>query len=433
MDGKIVGTAAVAALTYLAVYFVVPRIAVGPAFYFLTILSWVILIIVLFIMGKRGGLSLLRMNFSRDVIMLGVSVAIFQIVVLFGSGVIMGFGRNPYSLTPYGITINILTFSSAIIALEFARATIISGCSKRGMLWKIAIIAFLFTIFYLPPSSFIYLSGGLEVIKFIGSAFIPTLAVNLFATFLVALGGPSSSILYLTVIEAFQWISPILPNPTWTVKALIETLVPSFGFLIVSQFESRYKLIRTGILRRGDLMRHRLKRGGGFGAWVAVAIALLMILWVPTGLFGFQPTVVAGESMTPFMKMGDVAITVSTNVENLKGGDVIVYMRQGSQQLIIHRVVEISKAVSGYTVVTKGDANNAADPPIIVSGAVSKVVYLIPQVGWASIYLKAWVSEAGAALTANTLLIYSALVLLFGAFSIVCYKHYMGTRRRFSV
>lgn len=432
MDKKMAGAAAGAAFVYLIVYFIIPRVAAGSAFYFSIIISWTALLAALFCACKRSGMNLLKMHFSKDIVLLGISVAIFQIVALFGAGVVMGFGRSPYSMTPYGITVNVLMFISLVVALEFARATVIGACSKRGMLWKIAAVALFFTLLYLPPTSFINLAAGIDALKFFGSAFIPTLAINLFATFLVALGGASSSISYLLVIEAFQWLSPIIPTPTWTVKALIETVVPSIGFLIVSQFESGYRLMRMGIIKRSDLRGGHLKRKGAFKSWIVFSIALLTILWIPTGLFGFQPTVVAGDSMVPTMRMGDIAITVSTSPDNIKSGDVIVYMRQGSQQLIIHRVVEVSKVGNGYTIITKGDANNAADPPIIVSGAVSKVINIIPQIGWASIYLKSWASQAGAVLSANALIIYGALLLMLGM-PIVGYAYYRATRRKFSI
>jgi len=53
--------------------------------------------------------------------------------------------------------------------------------------------------------------------------------------------------------------------------------------------------------------------------------------------------------------------------------------------------------------VTKGDANNAPDEPIVatVSQRLGKVVLVIPKIGWVSIYLKNFAAQAWSLLTNN--------------------------------
>ena len=67
--------------------------------------------------------------------------------------------------------------------------------------------------------------------------------------------------------------------------------------------------------------------------------------------------VVESGSMYPILKVGDVIMISSVRPEDLRVGDVIVYYKPGTSQLIVHRIVKIAR--SG--VYTKGDANPGID------------------------------------------------------------------------
>ncbi|HDJ66598.1 MAG TPA: signal peptidase I [Nitrososphaeria archaeon] len=67
--------------------------------------------------------------------------------------------------------------------------------------------------------------------------------------------------------------------------------------------------------------------------------------------------VVKSGSMYPVLKIGDVIMISDIKPEDLRIGDVIVYYKPGTGQLIVHRIVK--KTQSG--VYTKGDANPGID------------------------------------------------------------------------
>jgi len=79
-------------------------------------------------------------------------------------------------------------------------------------------------------------------------------------------------------------------------------------------------------------------------------------------------------------------------------GDVVVY--QVGRSMTVHRIISIS----GSTVVTKGDANNAADDPIDLSTIKGKVVFHIPYVGMVVRFLKTPVGTVGVLVAALFLL-----------------------------
>jgi signal peptidase I len=84
-------------------------------------------------------------------------------------------------------------------------------------------------------------------------------------------------------------------------------------------------------------------------------------------------SVVLSGSMDPALKVNDLVFIRET--KDIKPGNVIVYERDG--ELIIHRVI----IVDGDTVVTKGDANNAADEPFDISRVKGKMVGYLPGIG----------------------------------------------------
>ena len=89
--------------------------------------------------------------------------------------------------------------------------------------------------------------------------------------------------------------------------------------------------------------------------------------------FGYGFSVVLSGSMEPELSVNDLIVVRAS--DRYAVGDVVVYQSKG--ELIVHRVVELN----GQEVVTKGDANNAADAPIAYEQLKGKVVGRVPGVG----------------------------------------------------
>lgn len=96
--------------------------------------------------------------------------------------------------------------------------------------------------------------------------------------------------------------------------------------------------------------------------------------------FGVGASVVLSGSMEPTLSVGDLLLLQEQESYNVN--DVVVYQSGGVA--VVHRVV----AIDGETVITRGDANNAADDPFPVSAIKGKVVTAIPLVGYVAWALK---------------------------------------------
>lgn len=89
--------------------------------------------------------------------------------------------------------------------------------------------------------------------------------------------------------------------------------------------------------------------------------------------FGTGAAVVLSGSMEPTLSKGDLIFV--RQAEELHTGNIVVY--QSENMLVVHRIITID----GDTVVTQGDANNAADDPIDLSQVKGVVRFHIPYIG----------------------------------------------------
>ncbi|MCE5195864.1 MAG: signal peptidase I [Negativicutes bacterium] len=97
-------------------------------------------------------------------------------------------------------------------------------------------------------------------------------------------------------------------------------------------------------------------------------------------IFGYAQVVVVSGSMLPEIQVGDLLI-IHQQAEYAVN-DVITY-RSGAS-LVTHRLL----SVQGDQLVTKGDANNVADPAIALSQVEGKVVLRLSGLGKLIYFLK---------------------------------------------
>lgn len=96
--------------------------------------------------------------------------------------------------------------------------------------------------------------------------------------------------------------------------------------------------------------------------------------------FGYGLANVLSGSMEPTFSKG--ALLLVKDTRNVQEGDIVVY--QSGKELIVHRIISLD----GKEVITKGDANNAADTPFEKSQIRGKVIRWIPVLGSVAVMLK---------------------------------------------
>lgn len=109
-----------------------------------------------------------------------------------------------------------------------------------------------------------------------------------------------------------------------------------------------------------------------------LAVIVAMAPFTVPKLFGYRIYGVLTESMTPAYSVGSVVYIRTCEPEEIRVGDVITFqMGTDTEYVMTHRVVEIDSEAAAF--ITKGDANDAADPePVAFRRLIGKAVLCIP-------------------------------------------------------
>lgn len=302
--------------------------------------------------------------------------AVYIMVMMLG-GIIEGFGKSPYSFSLPGIMINILFVFTTLAGREFARGYLTNSLTHRKYVFGVAIIAVFMTLLEVQPDTVNKLETRLDIIKYIGQDILPGLSDNIMATYLVYLGGPALSIIYLGIQQCFYWFFPILPNINWITKTLIGTLCPFFSLMFMQY------------VYFSEAQAHSKSTGSTENplAWIVTSVVSVSIIWFAVGVFPIYPSVIATGSMEPLIHPGDIVLVKRIDIKNLKLGDVIQYKKDNIY--IFHRLIKITEDDGRMLYQTKGDNNSIPDPELVKSSDIKgKVVYIIPKAGWPTLLLK---------------------------------------------
>ncbi|MCD8371031.1 MAG: signal peptidase I [Clostridiales bacterium] len=113
---------------------------------------------------------------------------------------------------------------------------------------------------------------------------------------------------------------------------------------------------------------------------VYLCIAAYLLIAAPL-VGGYKPVIVLSGSMEPTYHVGSIIYYKACSFEAINEGDPITF-GSGEDSLVTHRVVEKHEISREF--VTKGDANNTADPnPVPYSRVVGKASNIsIPYAGY---------------------------------------------------
>jgi len=312
----------------------------------------------------------------------GFNFAIIYIIISMLVGIfIEGLGKSPYAHTPKAIFLNIITVGTALVGRELVRGYLVNNLTKEENYLVFVLIALFMTITGLVFKNLINFKEYKEFIKFVAQNFTPNFTENLLATYLVFLGGPLASIIYIGIVQGFHWFSPILPDLKWITKGLIGIMCPIF-FLM--SMHSIY-LKATKQLKKSEVDESPLM-------WMITSVISIGIVWFAVGVFPIYPSVIATGSMEPIIKPGDIVfvkkIKDMEDIKLLKEGDIIQFKR--NTILISHRIIEIKKEdEEQIRFKTKGDNNSSPDSELVNPEDIKgKIVYCVPKAGLLTLLIK---------------------------------------------
>ena len=341
-------------------------------------MMWIGLAIVVWKMPKfrpkaklrnKGFMNLWAFNFG-----------VIYVLSMIGTGIIFGFGKSPYSHSLKGILTNILIFGTPIVAKELTRNYLISNTKEKYKGLVVFFTALLMAFIKMNFSRYTGISGLKSTAEFMGNYGLTNFSTSLMASYLAYLGGFIPAMIYMGIIEGFEFLSPILPDIKWIVKALVGTLIPLFSFMSIQELYEKESKEKVNMKEKKENPI----------SWMATVVVSIGIVWFSVGVFSVYPSVIATGSMEPMIMPGDVILVKKVDnesVRNLEIGDVIQFER--GNILISHRIMEVKEEEGNKCYKTKGDNNSVADGDLVkledVKGTIVKVV---PKIGWPTLLLK---------------------------------------------
>lgn len=309
------------------------------------------------------------------------NISVAYIVISLGLGVLQGFGKSPYDHSIAGMFTNVILVSCPLIGREYIRHYIVNTGVSHRYKGVIPLVVCMMSFLSIRIYQWTDIQSLEQLTVFAANTLLPTISEQALATYLVLYGGPIASIIYLGLIEGFEWLSPILPDLSWLLKGVIGMMVPTVGIIILNhQYDSLMGFTKL-----------REEKSINIYEYLGAALVSVLIIWFVVGVFPVYPSAIATGSMEPMIWPGDVVLVRKvqdqTDIDSLQVGDVIQFQRE--DVLINHRIIEIDKDKDGTQYQTKGDNNSAPDSdwvqPEDIKGTIVKV---IPKIGWPTLMLK---------------------------------------------
>ncbi|MDU6853169.1 MAG: signal peptidase I [Clostridiales bacterium] len=322
-----------------------------------------------------------QVKHKQTVYIWAFNAAVTFIIMSLMAGFFDGFGKSPYDHSLMGILQNSIIIGSALVGQELVRAYVLNSTLGRESKWPIPLMIGLMTFINLPLVQLTNMTGSQDVMTFVANIFLPTLSENMLATYLVVYAGPLASVIYLGLVEAFEWLSPILPDLSWLTKGMIGMSVPIGALIMISQ--AYMKLT-------GHFKAYREKETKVY-EWLPVTVICVLIIWFTVGVFPIYPSAIATGSMKPGINPGDVVLVKKlqdrADIEALQIGDIIQFKKESI--LVNHRIIDIVEEEDEMKYRTKGDNNSAQDADLVAAEDIKgTIVEVIPKIGWPTLILK---------------------------------------------
>ena len=299
-------------------------------------------------------------------------------------GIIIGYAESNNYLTLYGLTVFIIPTILKIIFKEHLRNSLLTKSGDNKFLIIYSVILFIM-IDILPALSILKMSNMHDVFIFTALVLLPSITVNVFATYINKKVGYMPVIIYLLIFSLYQYVVPIVPNPSEYLKAIIDFILPILILFKVRKIVNKYSDEDKEIDRN-------YKKSAIILLIIPIMLTIIIIYFV-SGYFKYYALAIASGSMNPIFDRGSVVITEQVNEKydnynKLKEGEIIAF--KAEKNIVVHRLIRIVNTDNEVYYYTKGDANEEEDDYLIKKENIIGIVrFRIPYIGYPTV----WFSE----------------------------------------
>lgn len=347
--------------------------------YILPFILFICDFIFFFVLGFEKKNKRLNKIVNFDVFM---SSMIF-LILYYLFGIIIGYAESKNYLTLYGLTIFIIPTILKIVFKEHLRNSFLTKSGNNKFLIIYTLLLFIM-IDILPSLSMLKINGH-DIFIFIALVLLPSITVNIFATYINIKVGFMPVIIYLLILSLYQYIVPIVPDPNEYLKAIIDFVLPILILFIVRKNINKYS--------DGDEEIDRNYNKSTIVISIIPIILVIVIVYFISGYFKYYALAIASGSMYPVFDRGSIVIIEQVNdkydnYNKLNEGEIIAYRTE--KNIIVHRLIRIVNTGDELIYYTKGDANSDEDDYLIKKENIIGIVRVkIPYIGYPTV----WFSE----------------------------------------
>lgn len=323
-----------------------------------------------------------RLNKIVDFDVFMFSMVFLILYYLFG--IIIGYAESNNYLTLYGLTFFIIPTILKIVFKEHLRNSFLTKSGNNKFLIIYSVLLFIM-IDILPALSILKMSNMHDVFLFTALVLLPSITVNIAATYINIKVGYMPVIIYLLIFLLYQYIVPIVPNPSEYLKAIIDFVLPILILFKVRKIVNKYSDKEQEIDRN-------YKKSAIIILIIPIILTIIIIYFV-SGYFRYYALAIASGSMHPVFDRGSVVIIEQVNdkydnYNKLIEGEIIAF--KAEKNIVVHRLIRIVNIGDEVYYYTKGDANEEEDDYLIKKENIIGIVrFKIPYIGYPTV----WFSE----------------------------------------
>ena len=314
---------------------------------------------------------------SKQVLLIISVIGLLYFSFYYISALSFGFTKTGYGLKSDIIFEYIIPIAIIIVSTEIIRHVLCVQNSKLSstLAYFIALISEVIVCATIPA-----ITNMATFMDVVGLTLFPGILYNLLYNYLTVRYGALPIVIYKAFTVWLFYLIPYGSAISNTLLGFVNLLLPiAIYFFIDSLYEKKRKYALGNTSPVVKAMSHALT--------AAALIIMLGVVMLVSNQFTYGSAVIATESMTGELNVGDITIFKAYDGEEIIEGQVIVFER--SKSMIVHRVVkiEIINGVAHYY--TKGDANEDMDMGYITSESIiGTAQYKLPALGYPTLWIR---------------------------------------------
>ena len=164
-----------------------------------------------------------------------ITILLYSIIYLL-SGLLVGYGHNPYSSTFRGIIINLYATGLIVFCKEYIRYKLLNNVYNKDKKIIFVFIVIVFSLLNFNIISIIKNYSFYYLFKQIFYALLPSLLKNILFSYITLYTDHIPSFIYEIIYFSILWLSPILPDAPWVIESILNCIFPLILLLYCRYF-----------------------------------------------------------------------------------------------------------------------------------------------------------------------------------------------------